>query len=81
MIVLPEALLKSNQLTDDHKSLLADIDSIPYVNPSFDDEVVRNIIHYFSLTPDIMEEEIYKYAAHLLEEKRIEEGWQVLLSC
>lgn len=81
MILLPETILKSNQLTDDHKSLLADFDSIPIVDPAFDNEVVRNIIQYFSLTPDIMEEEMYKYAARLLDEKKVDEAWQVLLSC
>ena len=80
MILLPENILNCHQLTSHHKRLLADFDSIPLVNPAFDNEVVKNIIQYFSLTPDIMEEEMYKYAARLLDENKVDEAWQVLLT-
>ncbi len=80
MLLLPENISNSYELTSHHKRLLADFDSIPSINPFFDDEVLRNIIHYYSLSPDVMEEELHKYAAKLLDESKVDEAWQVLLT-
>lgn len=67
-------------MTLQHKQMLANVESIPAIHPSFEDDVLKNIIQYYSLSPDTMEEELHKYAAKLLENNHVEEAWQVLLT-
>ena len=45
-----------------------------------DDEHLKNIVQYFSLNPADMEKEVHSYAAKLLDQGKVEEAWQVLLS-
>lgn len=80
MIPLPSSITNSRQLTLHHKQLLGNLDSIPSINPSFEDDTLKNILHYYSLSPETMEEELHKYAAKLLDENKVEEAWQVLLT-
>jgi hypothetical protein len=50
------------------------------VQPSYEDEHLKNIIQYFSVNPEDMEKELHQYAARLLDRGKIEQAWQVLLA-
>jgi predicted nucleic acid-binding protein len=60
--------------------MLANVHEMPVVEPSFDDEHLKNIIQYFSVSPEEMEKEVHQYAAHLLNENKVYDAWQVLLA-
>lgn len=77
---LPVSIRHSKILTGNHLGQLANVHEIPVVQPSFDDEHLKNIIQYFSVNPDEMEKELHQYAARLLDEGRIDDAWQVLLA-
>jgi hypothetical protein len=80
LIELPTNIRNSTILTKDHKLLLANVSTMPLVDPSFEDENLKNIFQYYSLTPDEMDVEVHKYAARLLAEGKVKEAWQVLLT-
>jgi hypothetical protein len=67
-------------LTGNHLGQLANVNEMPVVIPSFDDEHLKNIVQYFSLNPADMEKEVHHYAARLLDEGKVEAAWQVLLA-
>ena len=68
------ALLIGNQLAQ-----LANEETLPIAEASFYDPHVKEIIQYFSPNPDEMELELHRHAAHLLEQGKVKEAWQVLL--
>ena len=76
---LPDAIRNSQLLTGNQLGQLANVHELPVVEPSFDDEHVKNIIQYFSINPAEMERELHSYAAKLLNEGKVYEAWQVLL--
>lgn len=77
---LPEAIRFSQLLTGNNLGQLANVKELPEVDPSFYDDNLKNIVLYYSLNPDEMENEIHRYAKKLLDENNIREAWQVLLS-
>ena len=77
---LPESLRLSPVLTGNHLGMLANVHELPVVEPSFDDDHLKNIIQYFSVSPAEMEKELHAYAAKLLDEGRVDAAWQVLLA-
>ncbi|HEU4472227.1 MAG TPA: flavin reductase family protein, partial [Flavisolibacter sp.] len=77
---LPNGIRNSTILTGNQLGQLANVDELPVVDPSFEDEHLKNIVQYFSINPSDMEREIHTYAARLLNESRINEAWQVLLA-
>jgi flavin reductase (DIM6/NTAB) family NADH-FMN oxidoreductase RutF len=77
---LPESIRFSKILTGNHLGQLANVNELPVVAPSYDDERLKNIIQYFSVDPAEMEKEIHTYAARLLNEGKTYEAWQVLLA-
>jgi flavin reductase (DIM6/NTAB) family NADH-FMN oxidoreductase RutF len=77
---LPESIRFSKILTGNHLGQLANVNELPVVVPSFDDEQLKSIIQYFSVDPTEMEKEIHSYAARLLNEGKVYEAWQVLLA-
>ena len=77
---LPEAIRFSQLLTGNNLGQLANVKELPEVDPSFYDDNLKNIVLYYSLNPDEMEKEIHRYAKKLLDENKIREAWQVLLS-
>jgi flavin reductase (DIM6/NTAB) family NADH-FMN oxidoreductase RutF len=77
---LPSGIRHSRVLTGNHLGQLANVHELPLVQPSFEDEHLKNIIQYFSLNPADMERELHTYAASLLEKNQVEEAWQVLLA-
>lgn len=76
---LPASIRNSKFLTGNHLGQLANVQSIPDIDPSFIDEKVTNIAQYFSMNPDDMEQELHRHAANLLNHEQVDQAWQVLL--
>ena len=77
---LPESIRNSNILTGNNVGQLANVHAMPAINPGFEDDTLKNIIQYYSLDPDEMEKELHLYAKQLLDESKVYEAWQGLLS-
>lgn len=77
---LPGSVRYSAVLTGNHLGMLANVHELPVVEPSFDDEHLKNIIQYFSVSPAEMEKELHTYAARLLDQGKVDAAWQVLLA-
>lgn len=80
MFNLPGNISKSTILSSTQLELLLKVKELPTIDPSFTDEKLKNIFQYYSLTPGEMDTEIHRYASELLNEGKVEEAWQVLLS-
>jgi flavin reductase (DIM6/NTAB) family NADH-FMN oxidoreductase RutF len=77
---LPVGVRLSTILTGNQLGQLANVHEMPVIHPSFDDDQLKNIIQYYSVSPPEMEKELHRYAAKLLDEGKVEEAWQVLLA-
>ncbi|MFM2138090.1 MAG: hypothetical protein RJA57_397 [Bacteroidota bacterium] len=77
---LPRSVRESNILTGNHLGQLANVHDIPSIDAGFEDPHLRQIIQYFSVQPAEMEKELHRYAGQLLENGKVREAWQVLLS-
>src|SRR5690606_22787181 len=77
---LPERIRNSSILSGNDLGQLANVESLPVIDPAYTNEDLAKIVQYFSLNSEDMELEIHKLAAKLLREGRLEEAWQVLLS-
>lgn len=77
---LPEGIRKSTILTGNHLGMLGNVHELPEINPAFEDVRLKNIIQYYAINPTEMEQELHRYAAALLNEGRVNEAWQILLS-
>lgn len=77
---LPESIRQSRILTGNHLGKLANVNELPVIQPSYEDDHLKNIIQYFSINPADMERELHTYAAKLLDENKVQEAWQVLLA-
>jgi flavin reductase (DIM6/NTAB) family NADH-FMN oxidoreductase RutF len=77
---LPDSIRSSKILTGNQLGQLANVHELPEVQPSFEDEHLKNINQYFSIDPDEMEKELHRYAAKLLDQGKVDEAWQVLLA-
>lgn len=77
---LPESIRNSKILTGNNLGQLANVKEMPVIEPSFDDTHLKNIIQYYSISPEEMEKELHAYAKKLLDENKIAEAWQVLLA-
>lgn len=77
---LPEGVRNSYILTGNDLGQLANVHEQPFVDPSFNDDRLKNIIQYYSLNPDDMEKELHLYAKELLDAGRVSAAWQVLLA-
>jgi flavin reductase (DIM6/NTAB) family NADH-FMN oxidoreductase RutF len=80
MDALPVPIRSSRILSGNHLGQLANVHEMPAVDPSFDDDRLRQIFQYYSVSPDEMEKELHSYAARLLDEGKVAEAWQVLLA-
>jgi flavin reductase (DIM6/NTAB) family NADH-FMN oxidoreductase RutF len=76
---LPEEIRHSPILTGNQLAQLANVEKLPVSEPSFYDPHVKEIIQYFSPNPEEMDLELHRHAAHLLDQGKINEAWQVLL--
>ncbi|MGN6164989.1 MAG: flavin reductase family protein [Flavisolibacter sp.] len=77
---LPQSIRLSKILTGNHLGQLGNVHEMPVVEPSFDDEHLKNIFQYYSVNPDEMEREVHLHAARLLNEGKVHDAWQVLLA-
>ncbi len=77
---LPETIRNSSILTGNNLGQLANVHEYPVVDATFEDERLKNIIQYFSINPDEMDQELHKYAKELLDAGKVNEAWQVLLA-
>jgi flavin reductase (DIM6/NTAB) family NADH-FMN oxidoreductase RutF len=77
---LPEGIRNSKILTGNHLGQLANVNEMPVVEPSFNDDRLKNIIQYYSINPADMDNELHTYAARLLDEGNVHDAWQVLLA-
>ena len=77
---LPESIRKSAVLTGNNLGQLANVDEMPFIDPAFDDNKLKNIIQYYSINPDEMDIELHRYAKEFLDAGKVNEAWQVLLA-
>ena len=77
---LPESIRKSTILNGNNLGQLANVHEMPFVDPSFTDDTLKNIIQYYSINPDEMGQELHRYAKKLLDAGKVKEAWQVLLA-
>lgn len=77
---LPVAIRNSKTLSGNHLGQLANVHDLPVIEPSFDDDHLKQIIQYYSINPGEMEKELHRYAAKLLDAGKVKEAWQVLLT-
>lgn len=78
--LLPASIKSSKILTGNHLGQLANVHELPFVEPSYEDDKLKNIFQYYSIDPDEMEKELHLYASELLNEGKVREAWQVLLA-
>ena len=78
--VLPESIRKSSILTGNNLGQLANVHEMPFVDPAFNDDKLKNIIQYYSINPDEMDKELHHYAKQLLDGGKVTEAWQILLA-
>jgi flavin reductase (DIM6/NTAB) family NADH-FMN oxidoreductase RutF len=77
---LPPSIRYSSILSGNELGQLANVSEVPVIDAGFDDDHLRQIIQYYSLTPDEMEKELHRYASRLLAQEKVKEAWQVLLA-
>lgn len=77
---LPESVRNSKILTGNNLGQLGNVHEMPFVDPAFNDDKLKNIIQYYSLNPDDMDTELHTYAKQLLDAGKVSEAWQVLLA-
>jgi flavin reductase (DIM6/NTAB) family NADH-FMN oxidoreductase RutF len=77
---LPASIKNSKILSGNHLGQLANVNEMPVVDVSFNDDKLKNIIQYYSINPDDMEKELHQYAKELLDSNDVTAAWQVLLA-
>lgn len=77
---LPASIRNSSILTGNHLGQLANVHEMQLVDPNYEDKILRTIIEYYSLSNEELEKELHKHAATLLNEGKVKEAWQVLLT-
>lgn len=77
---LPVSVRNSRILSGNHLGQLANMHELPVIDPSFEDDHLKQIIQYYNINPEEMEKELHTYARGLLDKGRISEAWQVLLA-
>ncbi len=77
---LPAGIRNSKTLTGNDLGMLANVHEMPVVDPAFEDAQLKNIVQYFSVNPEEMEQELHRYAAKLLAANQVTAAWQVLLA-
>src|SRR5207253_9226552 len=77
---LPENIRNSKILTGNNLGQLANVHEMPFIDPAFEDDKLKNIIQYYSTDPVEMEKELHAYAKQLLDSGKVKEAWQILLT-
>ena len=76
---LPDSIRNSKILSDNNLGQLANLQELPVIDPSFDDDHLKQIVQYYSLNSEEMERELHLHAKKLLDTGKVSEAWQVLL--
>ncbi|MBS1742673.1 MAG: flavin reductase family protein [Bacteroidetes bacterium] len=77
---LPEDIRRSNILSGNDLGRLANVHELPFVDPAFNDDKLKQIIQYYAINPTEMDKELHRYAKELLNAGNTEAAWQVLLA-
>jgi flavin reductase (DIM6/NTAB) family NADH-FMN oxidoreductase RutF len=77
---LPWGIKNSAILTGNNLGQLGNVHEFPVIDATFHDDHLKNIIQYYSISPDEMEIELHSYAKKLLDQGKVKEAWQVLLA-
>jgi flavin reductase (DIM6/NTAB) family NADH-FMN oxidoreductase RutF len=77
---LPASVRNSKILSGNDLGKLANVNELPMVNPSFEDDRLQKIFQYYAVSPDEMEKELQLYAKELLSLNKVQEAWQILLA-
>ena len=77
---LPENIRNSDILSGNNLGQLANVQELPVIDPAFDDDHLKQIIQYYNLNPEEMEKELHLYAKKLLDQGKVKQAWQVLLT-
>ena len=77
---LPAAIKNSHVLTGNILGQLSNVIEMPMVDPTFNDDRLKNIMQYYSINSNEMEKELHFYANELLSAGKVNEAWQVLLA-
>ncbi len=77
---LPGSIRNSRILSGNDLGQLANVHELPLVDPSFHDDLLKNIFQYYSVNPEEMEKELHRYAKKLLAVGKVNDAWQVLLA-
>lgn len=77
---LPENIRNSKILTGNNLGQLSNVSELPFVDPAFEDDKLKNIFLYYATDPEEMEKELHLYAKELLDAGKVSEAWQVLLT-
>ena len=77
---LPESIRKSTVLSGNNLGQLANVHEMPFIDPAFNDDTLKNIIQYYSINPEELDMELHRYAKKLLDTGKLQEAWQVLLA-
>lgn len=77
---LPASIQNSHILSGNNLGQLGNVHEMPFVEPAYHDDKLKNIIQYYSINPDEMEKELHLYAKELLAAGKVNEAWQVLLA-
>jgi len=77
---LPQSIRNSSILNGNNLGQLANVNEMPVIDPAYDDQKLKNIFQYYSVSPSEMEKEIHLYAKDLLNNGQTTAAWQVLLA-
>ena len=77
---LPESVRLSTILSGNNLGQLGNVREIPAIDPSFEDDHLKQIILYYNLQPSELERELHLYARQLLDQGKLHDAWQVLLA-
>ncbi|MBS1564318.1 MAG: flavin reductase family protein [Bacteroidetes bacterium] len=77
---LPASIRNSSILTGNNLGQLANVHELPVIDPAYGDDMLKNIVQYYSVNPEEMERELHRYAQQLLAQGKVRDAWQVLLS-
>ena len=70
---LPLNIRQSVILNGNNLGQLANVHDMPVIEPSFDDAHLKQIIQYYSVSPEEMEKELHLYAKKLLDQGKVRE--------
>lgn len=77
MDALPDFILENHPLSGNELAALASVEHVPAYNPSFRDQKMEAVLMF--LKGDRKTEVLYQHIRDLIQEKKIDEAWQVIL--